>query len=816
MDKSSKVVQSEVSLPKKASIVIIGGGIVGCSIAYHLGKRGERDVVLLEKGELTSGSTWHAAGLVGQLRSSLNVTTMLTYSVDLYNRLEKETGQPTGWKTVGGLRLASSKDRMIELKKAATSARSFGMEMQLLSPKEALELFPIMSLDGVVGAAFIPTDGYADPYMVTMALAAGARSSGIKIIRQVRVTGIEVKNRMATVVKTNHGDIEADIVVNAAGMWAREVGQMAGVSVPLIAVQHQYMVTEVIPGLPKGLPTMRDPDNLVYYKEEVGGLVMGGYEHNPIPWSLNGISRTFGQELLPSDFHHFEPIAELAMKRTPLLANVGVRQLINGPEAFTPDGTYVMGKAPELKNYFVAAGFNAHGIAGGGGAGLMMAEWILDGRPSLDLWDLDITRFGRHHGDPVFLKERTLELYGKHYSISWPKEEHTTGRDVYKSPLYEILASHRAVFGSKYGWERPNWFAPLGVEGKDIPTFGWPNWHEAVGKEHQAIRQQVALIDQSSFSKFDIRGPGALLFLQRLVVNNVDKPIGYLTYTQLCNEQGGIEADVTVHRLEHEEFYIVTGTAFGTHDLAWIRDRMPEDGSVTITDVTPLKSVINVCGPLSRRLLQKVTKTDLTHENFRFAQVLPITIAGATVHAARVTYVGELGWELHMPKESAVAVYQALWNAGKEFNVINAGYRAIESCRLEKGYRYWSAELSGDYSPFQAGLGFCVDFNKPEFLGRAALWEEKQKGPSRKLCCFTLDRAVPMHGKETILLNGKAVGLLTSSGFGYTINKAIGYGYLSLENIQESGYQIQVLNETISAQREKSVLYDPKRERILS
>ncbi len=805
-----------LKLPNHASIVIIGGGIVGCSIAYHLGKRGQKDVVLLEKGELTSGSTWHAAGLVGQLRSSLNVTNMLSYSVELYARLEEETGQPTGWKAVGGLRLASSKDRMTELKKGATTAKSFGMEMHLLTPKEAYDLFPIMSLDGVVGASFLPTDGYADPSQVTMALAQGARSAGVKIIRNIRVTGIEVKNRVATVVKTAHGDIKADIVVNAAGMWAREVGKMAGVNVPLIPVQHQYMVTDVVPGLPKGLPTMRDPDNLVYYKEEAGALVMGGYEHNPIPWSLDGVPKTFGQELLESNYDHFSPIAELAIKRTPMFADVGVRKLINGPEAFTPDGTYVMGLAPELRNYYVAAGFNAHGIAGGGGAGRMMAEWILDGRPSLDLWDLDITRFGSHHGSADFLRERTLELYGKHYSISWPKEEHSTGRNVYKSPLYETLAGHRAVFGSKYGWERPNWFAPKGMEPKDDHTFGWPNWHEAVGQEHKTIREGVALIDQSSFSKFTVKGKGALAFLQKIAVNNVDKPVGHYTYTQLCNEKGGIEADLTFHRIAPEEFYVVTGTAFGTHDFAWMRKWLPEDGSVTFTDITPTMSVLNVCGPLSRKLLERVTKDDVSNAGFKFGQTLPLKIAGHVVHAARVTYVGELGWELHMPKEAALPVYKALWEAGKDLKVINAGYRSIESCRLEKGYRYWSAELSGDYTPYQAGLGFCVDLKKPDFLGKAALAAEKERGPHRKLCCFTLDRAVPMHGKETILHGGKMVGLLTSSGFGYTVGKSIGYGYLKLADIHDGGYQIQVLSEVIGATREKGVLYDPKRERILA
>ncbi len=627
-------------MPKKAQVVIVGGGIVGCSIAYHLGKMGWSDVLVVEKEELTSGSTWHAAGLVGQLRSSRNVTKMLKYSVELYERLEAETGQSTGWKPVGGLRLASSQERWIELKKGATTARSFGLEMHLLTPQEAYELFPIMTLDNVVGAAFLPTDGHADPSGITQALAKGARASGVTFQRQTRVTGITVQQRRATIVHTDQGDIEAEIVVVAAGLWSRDLGRMAGVNIPVVPVEHQYMVSEKIPDLPKDIPTMRDPDNLVYYKEEVGALSMGGYEFNPIPWAEKGIPRDFGQQLLPPNFPHFEQLAELALQRTPILGTVGVRELINGPEAFTPDGHFVMGRAPELDNFYVAAGFNAHGIAAGGGAGRMLAEWIVEGQPSFDLWPVDIRRFGPHHRSDRYNRSRTLELYGKHYTLSWPHEEHESARPGRRSPLYSTLKAQGAVFGARFGWERPNWFASEGVEPKDIPTFGKPNWFDHVGEECRAVRERVALIDQTSFSKMEVRGPGALMFLQKLADNNVRKPVGRLTYTQFCNEQGGIECDLTVSRFGEELFYITTGTAFGLHDRDWMQQHMPRDGSVFLSDVTSSYAVLNLCGPHARDVLQMVTEDDVSHEAFPFGHCREINIGYAMVRALRVTYVG--------------------------------------------------------------------------------------------------------------------------------------------------------------------------------
>ncbi len=803
-------------MQERAQVLIIGGGIVGCSAAYHLAKSGCADVLLVEKGELTSGSTWHAAGLVGQLRSSRNVTRMLKHSVELYESLEAETGQATGWKQVGGLRLACSEERMQELRKGATTARSFGLEMHMLSPQEALDLFPIMSPKDIVGGAFLPTDGYADPSSVTRALAKGARDGGVTIERGVRVEEFLLKDRRVTGVRTNRGDIEVETVLLAAGMWSRQLGALAGVNVPLIPVMHQYMVTDKIPGIPADLPTMRDPDKLVYYKEEAGALAMGGYEHDPIPWSTEGIPTDSGQQLLEPDFDHFESISTLAIERTPLLETAGVRELINGPESFTPDGNFIMGRAPELDNFFVGAGFNAHGIAAGGGAGRMLSEWILDGRPSLDLWSVDIRRFGDHHQKLDFVRDRTLELYGKHYSIAWPGDEHESGRNLRVSPLHSRLEGQGAVFGSKFGWERANWFAPEGAEAIETPTFGKPGWFEAVGMEHQAIRETVALIDQTPFSKLEISGPGSFEFLQRLAAANIDKPPGRLTYTQLCNERGGIECDLTIARLEDERFYIVTGTAFGGHDLSWIRENLDSDSSVKLADITDSRAVINVCGPRSRELLESVCDDALDNESFPFGACLTLEIAGARVLALRVTYVGELGWELHMPMEAAPEIYDLLMEAGKSLGVRNAGYRAIESCRLEKGYRYWSTDLTADYTPWEAGLGFCVALDKGDFIGREALAEAKEQGITRKLSCFTLEEYRPLNGGETISRGGEVLGVLTSGGYGYTVGQSIAYGYIPSELTSETDFEIEVMGAPVQAIRRNGALYDRKRERILS
>lgn len=802
----------------QARVVIIGGGITGCSIAYHLTLMGWKDVVILDKGELTSGATFHAAGLVGQLRASVNITKMLKYSVELYSRLEEETGQHTGWSQVGGLRIASSKDRMEELRRSAAMAKTFGLPMELISPKEACDLFPVMEKKGIVGAAFLPTDGQIDPSGVTYALAQGAKNRGAEIYTETRVIGIRLKRGAAYEVLTEKGNIKTEIIVNAAGIWAPEIGKMVGVSIPIIPMEHQYLITKPIPGVKRGMPTMRDPDLLVYFREELGGLIMGGYEHNPIPWGLDGIPKDFTKTLLKSNYEHFESLSNLAIKRVPVIGQAEILTLLNGPEAFTSDGDFILGESPEVKNFFVAAGFCAHGIAAAGGIGKMMAEWIIEGEPSLDLWRLDIRRLSAHHGSQKYALDRSIEVYAHHYSINWPFEEMQSARPLRTSPLYNRLKSMRAVFGEKAGWERPNWFAPKGVVTKDRLGWGLPNWFAHVAREHQTIRSHAGIIDQSSFGKIEIKGPEALSFLQKITDNQMDKPIGTITYTQMLNEKGGIECDLTVSRLGEDHFYLVTGTAFVKHDLSWINKHIPEKSYLCVTDMTSSRACITLCGPKSREILRQIIKDDLSNEGFPYMTCKEIYIGYAPVLALRITYVGELGWEFHMPTEYSLYVYDVIWEAGQSFGLINAGYRAIDSLRLEKGYRYWSVGISPEYTPFEAGLDFCVKLNKGDFIGRRALLMQKEKGISRKLCCLTIDSGPLMPvGKEAILDGDKGIGIVTSGGYGHTLQKSIVYGYLPI-SYSEPGtkLQIEVAAQMYEAIVEEEPLYDPENQKIKS
>jgi len=802
-----------------AKIVIIGGGAIGCSIAYHLAQLGQRDVLLLEQAGLTQGTTWHAAGLVGQLRGKRNLTRMLRDSVELYGRLEAETGQATDWKPTGSLRLASSEERWREIRATATTARSFGFELHLVSAKEAQELFPLMTTEGVVGAAFIPSDGYIDPSSLTQALAKGARHGGVAIEEGVRVTDLVVADGRVTQVVTDHGTIEAEVVVNAAGMWARDLGALAGVAIPAAAVEHQYMVTEKLTDLPAGLPTLRDPDNNFYLKPEVGGFAIGGWEDDAPSFGRDGVPPGFARELLESNFDRFEQIALSAAERIPTLNQVGIRNLINGPIPVSADGEPVMGLAPGLDNFFVACGFTA-GIAACGGAGRALAQWIVEGDPGMDLWAFDIRRFGPHHAGTRYLHERAVESYGRYYKIHWPAEEMGSGRGARRSPLYGTLKHQGAVFGSKFGWERPNWFAPPGVAPEDRPSFERPNWFEQVGQEHRAVRERVALIDVSSFSKFEVSGPGALRFLQGLAVNDLDRPPGAVIYTQLCNEAGGIEADLTITRRTEDCFYIVTGSGFGVRDGGWIRGHMPNDGSVAFREVTPAHSVVNLCGPDSRRVLENVAEGDVSNAAFPFMTAREIRIGYAPVLALRLTYVGELGYELHVPSDYAAHLYETLWQAGAEFGIANAGYRAIDCLRMEKCYLYWGADITPDYSPYEAGLGFCVKLGKGDFLGREALARIKADGVRQKLCGFTLDRPVQVHGGEAILRAGEVLGVTTSGNYGHTIGKSIVFGYLPIEaagpNDYGDDYEIEVFCERVPARRHERPLYDPQRARILA
>lgn len=811
-------------LLSQAQIVVVGGGIVGCSTAYHLAQLGYRDIVLLERKVLTSGSTWHAAGLVGQLRSQAGITQLLGNSISLYNRLEKETGLATGWKMNGGLRLACNAERFTEIQRQATTARSFGLEMEILTPTEALQLWPLMNVNDVVGAAFLPTDGQASPSDITQALAKGARNAGVRIIEQCEVTGVHVKSGRVSGIDTNEGPIECEILVNCAGQWARDFGLMANVCVPLVSIQHQYLVTETISGVTADLPTLRDPDRLTYYKEEVGGLVMGGYEANPQAWADDGIPANFEFDLLDSDWDHFEDLMKLALPRVPALENAGVKQLINGPESFTADGNFILGEAPELDGYFVGAGFNAFGIASAGGAGEALAQWIAGGEPPYDLWAVDIRRFGAPHRDKSWVRARTMEMYGKHYTMAWPHEEHQSARPLRRSPLYELLSDRGAVFGEKLGWERPNWFAPEGVERKDHYSYGRQNWFDHAGREHQAVRNSVGLFDQSSFAKFKLIGKDAAEALEYIASNRVARDVGSIVYTQMLNSRGGIECDLTVARIAPDEFYIVTGTGFATHDFDWIRRNLPKDKNVNLVNVTSAWSTLSVMGPNSRALLQRVCDTDLSNEAFPFGRCQTVQIAGTSILALRITYVGELGYELHVPSECVISVFEYLDAIGSEYGLTLTGYRALESLRLEKGYRAWGSDLSPDHTPFEAGLGWAVKLASDiAFIGREALADAKRRPPVKRFAGFHVaDQNVVLLGRETIYRNGERVGWLSSGGYGYTVEKNIGYGYLrnkegiSDDWIDDAEWELEVATRRVACETFEKPLYDPNMLRVKS
>jgi sarcosine dehydrogenase len=807
-----------MTLPSHAAVIVIGGGIIGCSTAYHLAKDHKADVVLLEQNRITSGSTWHAAGLVGQLRSSASITRVLKYSVELYKRLKDETGLETGWKMTGCLRLATNQDRWTEFKRLATTARSFGMDMHLISPAEVKNMWPLMDVSDLVGASWLPTDGQASPSDITQSLAKGARLHGAKLVEDVAVTGFEMKDGRIIAVNTNKGRITCEKVVNCAGMWARQVGAMAGVNVPLQPVKHQYIITDRIPGLATDAPTIRDPDRRTYFKEEVGGLVMGGYEPDPLPWTMDDVPGDWEFRLFDDDFDHFEQHLGQAIARVSALANTGVKKMINGPESFTPDGNFILGAAPECSNMYVGAGFNAFGIASGGGAGWVLADWVMKGEAPLDLWVVDIRRFSGLHNDRRWVADRTLEAYGKHYTVAFPHEEYESGRPRLKSPLYDALKRQNAVFGSKLGWERPNWFARAGDERRDIYSMGRQNWFEAVGAEHAHVREHVGIFDQSSFAKYKVTGKDTAEALSWLCANKVARDVGKLTYTQLLNSRGCIECDLTVSRISDNEFYIVTGTGFRTHDLGWMKDNLPKGATVAFEDVTEAYATLSLMGPKARDVLARATSDDVSNAALPFGHVREISIAGHKLWALRVTYVGELGWELHMPVAAAHAVYESLMGHGRADEIRPIGYRALESLRLEKGYRAWSSDITPNDTPLEAGLGWAVKLKSNEpFLGRAALEKLALVPLTKRFAGFLVDdpEAV-LVGRETILRNGKFAGYLTSGGFGYTLGKAIGYGYVRAEGgvsdayLNEGQYELVIANETKPARLFLDAPYDPK------
>ena len=806
-----------MTLPTHAQIVVIGGGIIGCSTAYHLARDHKADVILLEMGTLTSGTTWHAAGLVGQLRSSASITKVLKYSVDLYRTLAAETGLETGWKMTGCLRLATNADRWTEYARLATTARSFGMEMELISASEVKAMWPLMDVTDLVGASWLPTDGQASPSDITQSLAKGARMHGAKIAENIRVTGFTMDGDRITAVQTDQGAIACDTVVNCAGQWARQVGAMAGINVPLHPVKHQYVITEAIAGLSAGAPTLRDPDRRTYFKEEVGGLAFGGYEPNPQPLPTGPVATDQPFKLYDDDFDHFEQHMMQAIARIPALETAGVKQMINGAESFTPDGNFILGPAPECVNMFVGAGFNAFGIASGGGAGWVLAEWAMTGEAPLDLWTVDIRRFSAMHRDQDWVRDRTCEAYGKHYTIGYPHEEYASGRPLIMSPLYDRLKAQGAVFGSKLGWERPNWFPPSGVAARDVYSMGRQNWFPHVGAEHALVRTHAGVFDQSSFAKFEVTGADAATALDAICANDVTRPAGRLTYTQLLNSRGGIEADLTVARLADDTFYIVTGTGFRTHDAAWIAEHLT--GDARLVDVTEDYGVLSLMGPAARNILGRVTDADIGSTAFPFGHVRDIPIAGAQVRALRITYVGELGWELHVPIAALGAVYDALMAADPGLRPV--GYRAIESLRLEKGYRAWASDITPNDTPFEAGLGWAVKLRKnADFIGRKAL---ENAGPlAKRLVGFTLNDAdAVLVGRETILRDGVQVGYLTSGGYGHTIGKSIGYGYVRGDDLGDAAllagrYELVVANAVFPAEIGLRPFYDPDNLRVKS
>ena len=808
--------------PDSARAVIIGGGVIGCSVAYHLTKHGWRDVVLLEQGRLTCGTTWHAAGLVGQLRAHANMTRLVQYSASLYQSLEAETGQATGWKQCGSVLVARTPERVTLFRRVLAAAKVQGVACEFLSPREAAAKYPLMRTDDLLGALWLPDDAKVNPADVTQALAKGARMGGARIVEQTRVTAIHQKNGTATGVATTRGDIRAEVVVNCTGQWARQLGHLAGVAVPLHSAEHMYVVTGRIGGVHPDLPVLRDPDGYIYVKEEVGGLLVGGFEPVAKPWGMDGIPENFEFGMLPDDWDQFQILMENALIRLPALETAEIKTFMNGPESFTPDNNFIMGEAPELKNFFVAAGFNSIGIASGGGAGRALAEWIVAGEPSLDLWPVDIRRFATFHADDAFLKDRVSEVLGLHYQMPWPNRELTSARPLRRSPLYDRLAAQNALFGSKMGFERPNFFAPTREDARIDYGWGRQNWFDYAAAEHRATREAVTISDLTSFAKFLIEGRDAEAVLQRLCANDVAVGVGTTVYTGMLNARGTYESDLTVARLAPQRFLLVTGTAQATRDADWIRRNLPQGAEVTLTDVTLGYAVLAVMGPRARDLLSRLTTAPLGHAAFPFGAIREIAVAGVTLWASRRTYVGELGFELYVPTEAAMGVYDALIEAGAAFGLRNAGYYAIESLRLEKGYRAWGRELTPDYNPYEAGLGFAVHLANGDFIGRDALIAAKARPPQRLLLSFVSHApdAPIAHGGELILRDGDVAGEITSAAYGHSVGGIVALGYVATGNkpvddaFLASRFEIDVAGERVPVRASRKAPYDPTGARL--
>jgi len=814
-------------LPGRAQVVIIGGGIMGASVAYHLVHLGWTDVVLVEQGQLSSGTTWHAAGLVGQLRATEGGTRLVQYSAKLYSELEQETGLATGFKRCGGVTVARTEDRMVQLRRTAANAASYDLECELISPERAKELYPVLATEDLVGAIWLPGDATANPVDVTASLARGARTGGARIIERTRVLDVLQRAGRVTGVVTDRGTIEAEVVVNCAGQWAKAVGALAGVDVPLHSAEHFYVVTEQIDGVHPDLPILRDPDGYTYFKEEVGGLVVGGFEPEAKPWvAPDQLPYPFEFQLLDEDWDHFAILMESAQLRIPALQHTGIRKFYNGPESFTPDNQFVVGQAPGLAGFFVGAGFNSVGIASGGGAGRALAEWIVGGEPTMDLAAVDIRRFAPFNANNQWLHDRVGEVLGLHYNVPWPNRELTSARPFRRSPVYHLLERKGALFGSKMGWERPNVFAPTGQEPVLDYTWGKPDWLPWSVAEQEATRGAVAVYDETSFGKLLLAGRDTEAVLQRLCTADVGVAVGRSVYTGMLNERGGYEADVTVTRLAHDRYLLVTSSASVVRDRVWIERHVAPDEQVAVTDVSSAYAVYGVMGPRSRDLLQRLTRADLSDGAFPFSTSRELDLGYSTVRATRITYVGELGWELYVPTEFAVGVYEDLWSAGDDLGLVDAGYYTINSLRLDKGYRAFGPELTPDHNPVEAGLRFtCKLATEHDFVGRAAVERVVSEGARRRLVSFRLDDPDPMMwGGELLLRDGEPAGQVTSAAWSATFGTCVGLAYVwhrdrspvTTEHLTTGAFAVNVGGGVHTATVGLKAPYDPANERIRS